>query len=57
MLVLIYDYLLLIYLDLYFAKSVAKREQKSHILLMHKVKWEILCYFMRLPSKHLLLMY
>jgi len=41
MLVLIYDYLLLIYLDIYFAKSVAKREQKSHILLMHKVKWEI----------------
>jgi len=43
MLVLIYDYLLLIYLDIYFAKSLAKtkREQKSHILLMHKVKWEI----------------
>ena len=31
MLVLIYDYLLLIHLDLYFAKSLAKR-QKSHIV-------------------------
>jgi hypothetical protein len=36
MLVLIYDYLLLIYLDIYLQRVLQK--DKSHILLMHKVK-------------------
>jgi len=58
MLVLIYDYLLLIYLDIYFAMSLAeKRIKVAYIVDAQSQMGEIQSYSMRIPCKHLLLMY